>query len=202
MKRLSQVILGKESPSKAAGKSVTVAMFLMSAIFVILGFMTSYRWLAVLAILPVVPVVYITVHDNTEYRVICESFMRLDDSDRQTVIRQAKKYIETQSTEFGVLTDIGMLDGDFFICWSDVQSIKVSTRRYTSLSFLSDNLPEPGLITVCGAVESNDKKHSVVHTMVIRPERDMTDEMERFTDFALKHNSRIFVSNDYYFGSA
>lgn len=202
MKKMSQLIIGKGDTNKLRNEISWIVFAVVLIGLIIISFV-MFNWIfAAVSFLILAVHVFFKVQKYNENRVIYESFMQLNDSDRQTVMNQARKYIETQSTEFGELTDIGMLDGDFFIRWSDVQSIKVSTRKYTVRSFATDNLPEPGLVTVSGSVELNGKKHGVVHTMVIRPERDMSDEIERFIDFALKHNSRIFVSNDYYFGSA
>ena len=139
MKKMSQLIIGKGDTNKLRnGISWLVFAVVLIGLIIINFVMSNWIFAAVFSLILAV-YVFFKVQKYNENRVIYESFMQLNDSDRQTVMHQARKYIETQSTEFGVLTDIGMLDGDFFIRWSDVQSIKVSTRKYIVLNFSSSS---------------------------------------------------------------
>ena len=201
MKCLSFVLAGKKSTPGI--KSVLPAVVV--AILLILSIMFSAIASTIIPVIPAFLVlavyVVILIVKRNEKKVSYNSYMQLSDNYKREMTDQIKSYLENHGTDFGVLTDVGVWDRDFFIRWSDVRSVRFTPRKYTAMDVLIDGLPTPGYCIIGGIVDLNGKKHKVVHSMEIRPTRDMSREIDRFIEFALRHNPRVSISNEYRFAS-
>lgn len=122
----------------------------------------------------------------------------LTTDERQLLIDQGRKAADSTSCEFGILTDYGIVDQHFFARWTDIESITVKPRKYEPLNKVSPYMA-PAQYAIKGKIISGGKEYRFSYSNTIRPERDMSDEIDRFIQYALKRNGKIQIQNDYRF---
>ncbi len=201
MKDLSFLIPKEKSkPSMVSNILVGVTAFIF--IFLIIASVLSSSVIpAIIAWGFLAICVFIFIYSCKLNSISYDSYMQLSDDEKRLMKNQIQKYIETQSTEFGVLTDIGMLDEDFFIRWEHIREVRFTSLKYDILNLLLGYPldPIPGCCKIKGIVDLNGKKHKVAHSITIRPTRDMSSEIDKFIEFASGHNPRVSIINDYRF---
>lgn len=201
MKNLS-FLIPKEKSKPGMVSNILLGVTAFIFIFLIIaGVLSSSVIPGIIALGFLAIFVFIFIYSCKLNRISYDSYMQLSDDEKRLMKDQIKKYIETQSTEFGVLTDAGMLDESFFIRWEHIREVRFTSLKYDILDFLlsGSTEPTPGRCKIKGIVDLNGKKHKVAHSIVIRPTRDMSSEIERFIEFASGHNPHVSIINDYRF---
>lgn len=192
-------ITGKNASSGTSGSQTAMyaALAIIFIISALLGSIVHHVFL-----LPGILVIIAVIISNINIRKCARASELAIDAlapdERQLLIDQGRKAVESTSCEFGILTDYGIVDQRFFARWADIESITVKPRKYEPLNKVSPYMA-PAQYVIKGKIISGGKEYRFSYSNTIRPERDMSDEIGGFIDYALKHNGKIQIQNDYRF---
>lgn len=193
-------ITGKPRADGGSRMAMKVSSLIVCVVLLILGTLTS-----IILYIPAIVIIMLSVIENTRARRSAKaSELALDGlsvEDRGRLIDEGRKAVASSSCEFGILTNYGIVDEGFFSRWGDIGSITVKSRHYIpKVPFINAGAHMiPAMCIIKGSVSSDGRTYDFEHRISVRPERDMSDEVNRFIDFALHHNGRISVNNDYRF---
>ena len=191
-------ITGKNASSGTSGSQTAMyaALAIICIISALLGFIVHLVFLLP-CILITIAVIISKVNIQKCIKASELAIDALTPDERQLLIDQGRKAVESTSCEFGILTDFGIVDQRFFARWTDIESITVKPRKYEPLEVSCPMIPAQYVIK--GKTISGGKEYRFSYSNTIRPERDMSDEIDRFIQYALKHNGKIQIQNDYRF---
>lgn len=195
-------ITGKNASSGTSGSQTAMyaALAIICIISALLGSIVHPVFL-----LPGILVIIAVIISNINIRKCARAselaIDALTPDERQLLIDQGRKAVDSTSCEFGILTDFGIVDQRFFARWADIESITVKSRRYIPyIPFIKiSSFMLPAKYVIKGKIISGGKEYRFSYSDTIRPERDMSDEIGGFIDYALKHNGKIQIQNDYRF---
>ena len=191
-------ITGKNASSGTSGSQTAMyaALAIICIISALLGSIVHLVFLLP-GILVIIAVIILKINIRKCARASELAIDALTPDERQLLIDQGRKAVDSTSCEFGILTDFGIVDQRFFARWTDIESITVKPRKYEPLEVSCPMIPAQYVIK--GKTISGGKEYRFSYSNTIRPERDMSDEIGGFIDYALKHNGKIQIQNDYRF---
>ena len=195
-------ITGKNTTSNVSGSqsALYTALIIICIVSALLGFIVHLVFLLP-CILITIAVIISKVNIQKCIKASELAIDALTTDERQLLINQGRKAADSTSCEFGILTDFGIVDQRFFARWADIESITVKSRRYIPyIPFIKiSSFMLPAKYVIKGKIISGGKEYCFSYSNTIRPERDMSDEIGKFIQYAIQHNGKIQIQNDYRF---
>lgn len=173
--------------------------FETAAIFIFLGFTAFYIGILFLAgggmiLACLVPYLFICslafygLRDN-----ICSliSLGSMTDAEYEKLCREYREFKEKNIVRYGIITSYGIVTDDGMLPWSKITKIKITPKMY---GYRNRQIPPMIRYTIGKGLKS------LTLTVSLDQEYNLSDEIERFLDLAVKHTDpHCFIENEYYF---
>ena len=120
----------------------------------------------------------------------------LSEEDYELLCREYREFKEKNILRYGIITSYGIVSDDGMLPWNKITRIKVTPkeRRYTHRG---------GVKTVSAKIRyyaSIGGKLSISLSLSLAEQYDLSDEIERFLDLAVKHTDpHCLIENEYYY---
>ena len=175
--------------------------FETAAIFIFLGFTAFYLGIGALADggamffgFGLIPYLFLCslllygLRDNI-YSLI--SLGSMTDGEYESLCREYREFKEKNIIRYGIITSNHIVTDDGMLPWSKITKIKITPKMY---GYRNRQIPPKIRYTIGKGFKS------LTLTVDLAQEYNLSDEIERFLDLAVKHTEpHCFIENEYYY---